>query len=67
MSQPVKPYDRVRVVTSRLEGEGAPLGTVGYVIEAYDDGNVEVEVSDVNGSTIAQFVARQEDLEIAEG
>lgn len=66
MTRRVKPYDRVRIVTARYEGEGAPLGSVGYVIEEYDDGHVEVEVSDTNGSTVAQFVARQEDVELAE-
>ena len=66
MSVGVKLFDRVRVVTSRLEAEGAPIGTIGYVIEAYEDGNLEVEVSDADGSTIVQFVARQEDLELAE-
>jgi hypothetical protein len=66
MSRRVKPYDRVRVVTSRFEDEGVPLGTVGYVIEEYADGNLEVEVSATDGSTIAEFVAAQDDLELAE-
>jgi hypothetical protein len=62
----VKPYDRVRIVSSRHECEGAPLGTLGYVVEEYDDGNLEVEVSDATGATVAQFVARQEDVELAQ-
>jgi hypothetical protein len=64
MNRRVKPYDRVQVVTSRLEGEGAPQGTIGYVIEEYDDGSLEVEVSGADGATFAQFVVRQEDVDL---
>lgn len=66
MTRRVKPYDRVRIVTARFEAEGAPLGSVGYVIDEYADGNLEVEISAGDGSTTAQFVAGQDDLALVE-
>jgi hypothetical protein len=57
-------YDRVRIVTSRFESQGAPAGRHGYVIEKYPDGNYEIEVSDPDtGETIALFAATPEDVE----
>jgi hypothetical protein len=58
-------YSRVRVTTDRFLDEGVPAGAVGYIIESYDDGNYEVEVSDESGVTIAQFVASDDDLKLA--
>lgn len=62
----IEQYSRVKVVTSRFESEGAPIGSLGYVIECYSDGAFEVEVSNSQGVTIAQFVARDGDLELDE-
>jgi hypothetical protein len=59
-------YDRVRVVSDRFADENAPVGTLGYIIEEYDDGAYEVEVSNpATGETIAQFAARPDDLQPA--
>ena len=66
MTSNLKPYDQVRVVSDRFWKEGAPRGTIGYIVEAYPDGALEVEVSSKDGTTVAQFVAREEDLELAE-
>jgi hypothetical protein len=65
MTRP-EPYDRVRVISSRFKSDGAPKGTVGYIVDKYPDGKLEVEVSGPDGTTIAQFVAVAEDLELAE-
>ena len=62
----IQMHTRVRVKSDRFREEGAPTGTVGYVIEAYADGTYEVEVSDANGVTVAQFVASEAELEVAE-
>ena len=59
-------YCRVRLVTDRYSQEGAPMGSIGYVIERHSDDAYEVEVSDEQGTTIAQFVAQSSDLEPAE-
>lgn len=67
MSGALGPYDRVRVTTDRLRGEGVPLGSVGYIIETYPDGAFEVEVSDPStGATLALVVATPGELERAE-
>jgi Domain of unknown function (DUF4926) len=59
----VETYGRVRLTTDRYRAEGAPLGAVGYVIEAYADGAYEIEISGVDGVTVAQVVAREDELE----
>jgi hypothetical protein len=67
MSGDLGQYDRVRFVTDRLRGDGAPLGSVGYIIEAYPDGAFEVEVSDPStGTTRALVVAKPDELERAD-
>jgi hypothetical protein len=53
-------------LSDRFAPEGAPLGTYGFVIETFRDGAYMVEVSDEFGVDIALFVARDEDLELAE-
>lgn len=66
MSNEFELYDRVRLVTDRFAVAGALEGAIGYVIEKYDDGALEVEVSDPRtGETVAQFVAEAADLERA--
>ena len=56
-------YERVRIVTDRFAEENAPAGTLGYIIDEYDDGAFEIEVSNPStGETIAQFAARPEEL-----
>ena len=60
-------FDPVRLVTNRFAEHGAALGAVGYVIEKYENGALEVEVSNPRtGETVAQFVAFDEDLERAD-
>jgi hypothetical protein len=60
------PYQRVRIVTDRFAAERAPRGSVGYIIECYQDEAYEVEVSNPDtGETITQFVANAADLEAA--
>jgi Domain of unknown function (DUF4926) len=55
-------YDRVEITTDRFASEGVPLGSIGYVIEHWPDGALEVEVMKADGSTAAQFVAQPSDL-----
>ena len=64
MSDEIRLYDQVRLVTDRFAVAGALEGSVGYVIEKYDNGALEVEVSDpLTGETVARFVAEAADLE----
>ena len=66
MSSRFELYQRVMVITDRFTAEGAPPGSVEYVIESYQDGAYEVEVSDrETAETVAQFVADPADLEAA--
>lgn len=60
-------YSRVRLLTDKYKDEGVLKGHIGYIIEVYGEGNYEVEFSDSQtGITIAQFVALDEDMELAE-
>ncbi len=59
-------YTRVRLGTNRFLDAGVGCGALGYIIEVYDNGAYEVEFSDANGVTIAQVVAREEELEPCE-
>ncbi|MBB2968522.1 hypothetical protein [Leifsonia aquatica] len=64
---PVNPYDRVRLITDRYRSSGAPIDTIGYVLEVYLDGGLEVEVSDpASGVTRALLSVRPEDVEPAD-
>ena len=59
-------YKQVRLLSDRFETEGAKRGDVGTVIEAYPDGNYEVEFSRANGVSYAQIVARADELELVD-
>jgi hypothetical protein len=56
-------YSRVRIRSSRHTSEGAPQGSLGYIIESFDDGAYEVEISDLDGVTLAQIVVRPDEIE----
>jgi hypothetical protein len=56
-------YIRVRLKTNKYQLEGASAGDLGYIIEVYPDGGYEVEFSDENGTTFAQIVAREDELQ----
>ena len=56
-------YSRVRLITDKYAKDGVPEGTLGYVIEVYNDGKYEVEFSNPEtGSTVAQLVIAHEDV-----
>jgi hypothetical protein len=61
------PYDRVEIATDRFAEEGVHRGAIGYVIERWPDGALEVEVLKSDGSTAAQFVAHPSELQLAPG
>ncbi len=61
----LKNYSRVRLLTNRFQSEGAFYGAMGYIIEVYDNA-YEVEFSDEAGSTFAQIVAEENELELCE-
>lgn len=58
------PYDLARVTTDRFHSEGAPCGSLGYMIEKYSDEAFEVEISySSTGATLALIVATPEEFE----
>jgi hypothetical protein len=61
--EPLKQYERVRLVTDRYESEGARRGMIGFIIEIYNGDAFEVEFCRSDGVTVAQIVAAESDLE----
>lgn len=59
-------YSRVRLATDRFVPDGIRRGAFAYVIELLSESAYEIEFSDVNGITMAQIVANEADLELAE-
>ena len=62
----LKPYDMVRIVSGRFADEGAPPGTIGFIVEKWEEGVFEVEVSRPDGATVALFSAKENELELVE-
>jgi len=63
MSNSIRNYDRVRLITDRFASGGASAGSVGYVIEVRSPDAFEVEFSGPDGTTYATVVASQCDIE----
>jgi hypothetical protein len=61
----IEQYAKVRILTNRFHEEGVHAGDIGYVIECHPKGRYEVEVSNSDGVTIAQFVAEEAEIERA--
>ena len=59
-------YSRVRLLTDRYTTDGVSKGDIGYIIEVYDDLDYELEFSKEDGTTLAQLVVRQDEVELAE-
>lgn len=56
---------RVRLLNDNYQSEGAHCFDTGYIIEVYPDGKYEVEFSDTDGTTRAQIVASEDELQVA--
>jgi hypothetical protein len=52
------------MLTDAYLDENAPAGAVGYIIEVYPDNHYEIEFSNENGITLAQIVARGDEIEL---
>ena len=55
----IKLYSRVKFVGPKKSYPDLHVGDIGYVIEDYEDGNYEVEFSNLDGSTRAQTVVSE--------
>jgi hypothetical protein len=58
-------YSRICLLINRYESENIPKGSIGYIIETYDDGAYEVEFSDSNGITRGLLVLNESDMQLA--
>ena len=56
-------FDRVKLISDKFKEEGLNPGMVGYILEIYPDGNLEVEFSDSStGTTIALITLSPSDV-----
>lgn len=61
----MKLYSRVKILADKYKNKGVSVGSIGYIIEEYEGGYVEVEISNSQtGETIAQVVISIEDIEL---
>jgi hypothetical protein len=58
-------FDRVRLTSDRYAADGARRGDVGYIVEVYEDGAFEIEISASDGTTVALFAAQPDEVEPA--
>ena len=65
MTDLIHPYELVRVITDRFAAEGVPRGSVGYAIEEWEPGVLEVAFTDPEtGHDWAMITARDSDLDL---
>ena len=59
---PLPQFSPVRLTTDRFLSKGVGRGTIGIILDVYEDG-YEVEFSHPDGTTIAWFAVKSEDIE----
>ena len=57
-------YSRVRMLTNAYQSENVHASMVGYIIEIYPNDHYEIEFSNKDGITVAQIVARGDEIEL---
>lgn len=62
----IKNYSKVKLLTDAYSHEGVGIGSIGYVIEIYENEKYEVEFSDQSGISIAQIVVNQNEIYVCE-
>ena len=61
----MKLFDEIILLSNQYVDFGVQKGNRGYIIEIYDDGNIEVEFSNSKtGITYAQVVIKSSDVDI---
>ena len=63
----VERFSAVRLTSDEFLSEGAGIGAIGYVLEVYDNGDLEVEFSRPDGVTIALHTLKESHLESVPG
>jgi hypothetical protein len=58
-------YARVRFANDRFESQGVRRGSVGYIVEVYEDA-YEVEISDESGCSVFLGAVADADLDLAD-
>lgn len=60
----LREFSLIRLTTDRLLNRGVGRGSIGIILDVYDTG-YEVEFSRPDGTTIAWFAVKPEDIEPA--
>lgn len=61
---PLPEFSPVRLTTDRYLSEGVGRGAIGVILDVFDDGYI-IEFSRPDGTTIAWFSVKPEDIEAA--
>ncbi len=57
-------YSRVQIVTDRYRSDGVPCGTVGIILDVYDNEAYEVEFFDDDGTSITFFSVQRDEVKL---
>jgi hypothetical protein len=59
----LKQFDRVELLSDQFIDRGLYIGAIGYIVEVYPDGNLDIEFSDEKtGNTIALIILSPSDV-----
>ncbi|MFC4775741.1 DUF4926 domain-containing protein [Paenibacillus sp. GCM10023252] len=61
----MKQFDKVKLVSESFNNYGVNIGSIGYILDIFPDGNLDVEFSDSeSGETIAIIILSPVHVEI---
>lgn len=55
-----KCYEKVQIATDKFRNDGVPSGTLGIILDKYDNGDYEIQFLDNNGELSDIFFAVNE-------
>lgn len=58
----MKIFQKIKMLTNKYAEDGIMEGSVGYILEIYDQNYCEVEFSDADGNTIAVQAINKDDF-----
>ncbi|HEY7031569.1 MAG TPA: DUF4926 domain-containing protein [Thermomicrobiales bacterium] len=61
---PLPQFAAVRILSDEHRTKGVPAGSIGRILDVYDDEAYEVEFSRPDGTTIAWFAVPQDEVEL---
>ena len=60
-------YQRIMMINNKYSLDGILKGSIGYILEIYDQNFCEIEFSNSDGSTIAVQAINKDDFVVVDG